>query len=61
VAVNKQGELHIVLKMDESTYKCTFKAGIGVVTAPEHSVSGFTQYFVLNVSFRTRGKAASAW
>ncbi|XP_022685615.1 uncharacterized protein LOC101771078 isoform X3 [Setaria italica] len=61
VAVKKQEELHVVLKMNESTYKWTFKAGIGVVIAPEHPVSGFTQYFVMNVSFRTKGKAASAW
>jgi hypothetical protein len=47
--------------MDESTYKWTFKAGIGIIIAPEQPVSGFTQYFVMNVSFRTRSKAASAW
>jgi hypothetical protein len=52
---------YIVLKMDESTYKWTFKAGIGIIIAPEQPVSGFTQYFVMNVSFRTRSKAASAW
>ncbi|KAG2600623.1 hypothetical protein PVAP13_5KG546107 [Panicum virgatum] len=54
-------ELHIVLKMDGSQYKWTFKAGVGVVVAPEHPVPGFSQYFVMNVSFRTRGKAASGW
>ncbi|CAL4925165.1 unnamed protein product [Urochloa decumbens] len=61
VAVKKQEELCVVLKMDDYTYKWTFKAGVGVVLAPEHPVSGFTEYFVMNVSFRTRGKAASAW
>ncbi|WVZ65425.1 hypothetical protein U9M48_014790 [Paspalum notatum var. saurae] len=61
MAVNKQDELHIVLKMDEARYKWTSKAGVGVVVAPEHPVSGFAQYFVMNVSFRTRGKEASAW
>lgn len=61
MAVNKQEELHVVLKMNDSTYKWTFKAGIGVVVAPEHPISGFAQCFVMNVSFRTRGKAASAW
>lgn len=61
MAVNKQDELHVVLKMDDSSYKWTFKAGVGVVVSPEHPISGFAQYFVMNVSFRTRGKAASAW
>ena len=61
MAVNKKDELHIVLKMDGSQYKWTFKAGVGVVVAPEHPVLGFSQYFVMNVSFRTRGKAASGW
>ncbi|KAF8720108.1 hypothetical protein HU200_024887 [Digitaria exilis] len=60
MAVNKQEELHVVLKVHDSSYKWTFKAGIGVVVAPEHPISGFAQYFVMNVSFRTRGKAASA-
>ncbi|CAN6295933.1 unnamed protein product [Urochloa humidicola] len=61
VAVKKHAKLCVVLKMDDSTYKWTFKAGVGVVLAPKHPVSGFTEYFVMNVSFRTRGKAASAW
>ena len=61
VAVKKRGELRVVLKMGDYTYKWTFKAGVGVVLAPEHPVSGFTEYFVMNVSFRTRGKKASAW
>lgn len=62
MALKKQGELHVVLKMhDGLPYKWAFKPGVGVVVAPEHPVSGFTQYFVMNVSFRTRGKAASAW
>ncbi|CAO2182788.1 unnamed protein product [Urochloa humidicola] len=61
MAVNKQEELHIILKMDGSQYKWTFKAGVGVVTAPEHPVPGFSRYFVMNVSFRTKGKAASGW
>lgn len=61
VAVKKQEELHVVLKMDGSPYKWTFKAGAGVAAAPEHPVPGFTQYFVMNVSFRTRGKTASTW
>jgi hypothetical protein len=38
MAVNKKDELHIVLKMDGSLYKWTFKAGVGVVVAPEHPV-----------------------
>ncbi|RLM91298.1 uncharacterized protein C2845_PM08G25190 [Panicum miliaceum] len=38
IAVNKKDELHIVLKMDGSQYKWTFKAGVGVVVAPEHPV-----------------------
>jgi len=61
MAVNKKDKLHIVLKMDGSQYKWTFKAGVGVVVASEHPVPGFSQYFVMNVSFRTRGKAASGW
>ena len=61
VAVKKRGELRVVLKMGDYTYKWTFKAGVGVVLAPEHPISGFTEYFVMNVSFRTRGKKASAW
>lgn len=61
VAVKKQRELRVVLKIGDYTYKWTFKAGVGVVLAPEHPVSGFTEYFVMNVSFRTRGKKASAW
>lgn len=61
MAVNKQEELHIFLMDDDSQYKWTFKAGVGVVVAPEHPVPGFPQYFVMNVSFRTRGKAASGW
>jgi len=61
LAVKKQDELSVVLKTDDSLYKWTFKASAGVLISPEHPVSGFTQYFVMNVSFRTRGKAASAW
>ncbi|KAF8692506.1 hypothetical protein HU200_039606 [Digitaria exilis] len=61
MAVNKQEELHNFLKMDDLQYNWTFKAGVGVVVAPEHPVPGFPQYFVMNVSFRTRGKAASGW
>jgi len=60
LAVKKQDELSVVLKTDDSLYKWTFKAAAGVLISPEHPVSGFTQYFVMNVSFRTRGKAASA-
>lgn len=61
VAVKKQEELNVFLKTNDSIYKWSFQAGVGVVAAPEHPVSGFAQYFVMNVSFRTRGKAASAW
>lgn len=61
LAVKKQEELSVVQKMDDSEYKWTFKAGAGVLISPEHPVSGFSQYFVMNVSFRTRGKAASGW
>ena len=49
MAVNKKDKLHIVLKMDGSQYKWTFKAGVGVVVAPEYPVLGFSQYFVMNV------------
>ena len=56
VAVKKQGELRVVLKMGDYTYKWTFKAGVGFVLAPDHPVSGFTEYFVMNVSFRTKGQ-----
>lgn len=61
VAVKKQEKLDVILKTNDSLYKWTFQAGVGVVIAPEHPVYGFAQYFVMNVSFRTRGKAASAW
>lgn len=56
VAVKKQDELNVVLKTNDSLYKWTFQAGVGVVAAPEHPVSGFARYFVMNVSFRTRAK-----
>nr|TKW15295.1 hypothetical protein SEVIR_5G228300v2 [Setaria viridis] len=42
-------------------FKHFMAAGVGVVVAPQDPVPGFSQYFVMNVSFRTRGKAASAW
>uniref|UniRef100_A0A0A9DMB0 DUF6598 domain-containing protein n=1 Tax=Arundo donax TaxID=35708 RepID=A0A0A9DMB0_ARUDO len=61
IAVNKLEELHVFSKLDGSVYKWTFRAGVGVIAAPDRPVSSFAQYFVMNVSFRTRGKAASAW
>ncbi|OEL23018.1 hypothetical protein BAE44_0015966, partial [Dichanthelium oligosanthes] len=61
MAAKKQEELRVVLKTDGSLYKWTLQAGVGVVVAPEHPVSCFSQFFVMNVSFRTRGKVASAW
>ncbi|TVU34276.1 hypothetical protein EJB05_16107, partial [Eragrostis curvula] len=60
VAVRKLEELHVFLKLDGSTYKWTFQAGVGVLAAPDGPVSGFAQ-FEMNVTFRTRGKEASAW
>ncbi|CAO2179432.1 unnamed protein product [Urochloa humidicola] len=61
MAVKKQGELRLVLKMNDSLYKWAVKAGVGVLVAPEHPISDFSQFVVMNVSFRTRGKTASAW
>jgi hypothetical protein len=59
--VDKRQELRIVLEMDGSQYRWAFKAGVGVLAAPQHPVPGFSQYFAMNVSFRTRGKAVSGW
>ncbi|KAK3164634.1 hypothetical protein QOZ80_1AG0022140 [Eleusine coracana subsp. coracana] len=61
VAVKKRKQLHILMELDGSTYKWTFQAGVGVIEAPGNPVPGFANHFVMNVSFRTRGKAASAW
>ncbi|KAJ1260732.1 hypothetical protein BS78_10G255100 [Paspalum vaginatum] len=52
LAVKKHGELHVVLKVDGAPYKWTLKPGVGVVVAHGDPVSGLTQYFVMNVSFR---------
>ncbi|KAL6615029.1 hypothetical protein ACP70R_037299 [Stipagrostis hirtigluma subsp. patula] len=61
IGMRKLEELHFWLKLNDSVYKWAFQAGVGVLKAPEHPVSGFAQYFVVNVSFRTQDKAASAW
>jgi hypothetical protein len=41
MVVDQKDELQIVLKMDGSQYKWTFKAGVGVVVAPDHPFPSF--------------------
>ncbi|KAK3161137.1 hypothetical protein QOZ80_1BG0072530 [Eleusine coracana subsp. coracana] len=60
LAVRKLEELHLLLKLDGSVYRWTSKAGLGVLVEPRGSIPGFDQ-FVMGVSYRTRGKTASAW
>ncbi|KAK3164647.1 hypothetical protein QOZ80_1AG0022440 [Eleusine coracana subsp. coracana] len=61
IAVNRGEKIDVLLKLDGSLYKWTFEGGGGVIVAPDRPFSSFAQYFVLNVSFRARGRAASAW
>ncbi|CAO2179447.1 unnamed protein product [Urochloa humidicola] len=61
MAVSKQEKLHVVLKMNDSQYKWTFQAGVGVVAAPEEPVSLFAPILTMSASFRTRGKLAATW
>lgn len=61
VAVKKLNQLHVLMKLDGLLHKWTFQAGVGVIEAPEYPVSGFASYFVMNVSFRAKGRAGSAW
>ncbi|KAK3164626.1 hypothetical protein QOZ80_1AG0022040 [Eleusine coracana subsp. coracana] len=61
VAAKKSEQLHVLMKLDGMQYKWSFQAGVGLIVAPEHPISGFTRYFIMNVSFRTRGNAASGW
>uniref|UniRef100_A0A0A9I246 Uncharacterized protein n=1 Tax=Arundo donax TaxID=35708 RepID=A0A0A9I246_ARUDO len=60
IALRKLEELNVLLELEGALYRWTFQAGVGVLVEPEGSLSNFGQ-FVMNVSFRTRGKAASAW
>lgn len=60
LAVKLLGELHIILKLNDSSYSWTFKVGHGVLDALEYPVTDFAR-FVVRISFRTKGKAASTW
>ncbi|KAL6899330.1 hypothetical protein ACP4OV_005988 [Aristida adscensionis] len=61
IAVKRMEKLHVLLSLDDALYEWTFQAGVGILETPGKPIPGFDQYFVMNVSFRTTGKAASAW